>query len=77
MNINDRRDSIYTDKGEALKEHARIIRQGGKAYMRRYNCPRLGTVYRLRVQKKPALSRLLFKRSLLDRRLGDDNISSS
>lgn len=54
MKTNDPRDRFYTDRNSALIEHTRIIRQGGKAYVRRYNHPKRGALYRLRVQKNPA-----------------------
>lgn len=54
MNLNDPRDSFFTDRNTALTEHRRILRQGGKAYVRRYNHPKRGALYRLRVQKNPA-----------------------
>jgi hypothetical protein len=54
MNLNDPRDSFYTDKNAALTEQRRIIRQGGKAYVRTYVHPRKGKLHRLRVQKNPA-----------------------
>jgi len=54
MNLNDPRDAFFTDKTDALREHKRILRLGGKAYMRAYNHPKRGRLYRLRVQKNPA-----------------------
>jgi ubiquinone/menaquinone biosynthesis C-methylase UbiE len=54
MNLNDPRDRFYDNKEDALTEHRRILRQGGKAYCRRYNHPKRGALYRLRVQKNPA-----------------------
>jgi hypothetical protein len=54
MNTTDPRDSFFSKQGDALKRQSVIIRQGGKAYVRRYNHPKRGTLYRLRVQKNPA-----------------------
>jgi len=53
MQLNDPRDSFYTDKQTALTEHKRILRLGGKAHCRRYNLNGKA-IYRVRVQKKPA-----------------------
>lgn len=53
MQLNDPRDSFYTDKQAALTEHRRILRLGGKAYCRAYN-NKGKVLYRLRVQRKPA-----------------------
>ena len=53
MQLNDPRDSFFTDKNAALTEHKRIWRLGGKAYVRAY-CNKGKTLYRLRVQKNPA-----------------------
>jgi hypothetical protein len=44
-----RLDSFFTDRNAAITEQHRIIRQGGKAYVRRFK-----DLYRLRVQKNPA-----------------------
>ena len=54
MNLNDPRDTFFRKQGEALKAQSRIIRRGGKAYVRRYEHPKRGSLYRLRVQKNPA-----------------------
>jgi hypothetical protein len=54
MNLDDPRDSFFTDKTDALREHKRLLRQGSKAYLRAYNHPKRGRLYRLRVQKNSA-----------------------
>lgn len=54
MNMTDPRDSFYTKQEDALNLQRQIIRHGGKAYVRRYNHPTRGSLYRLRVQKKTA-----------------------
>lgn len=53
MQLNDPRDSFFTDRNAALMEHHRILRLGGKAYFRKY-MNKGKALYRLRVQKNPA-----------------------
>jgi hypothetical protein len=55
MNLNDPRDTFFSKQGDALREQSRIIRRGGKAYVRRYNDAKRGTFYRLRVQRAAAV----------------------
>jgi hypothetical protein len=54
MNLNDSRDTFFRKRNPALAAQARIIRAGGHAYVRRYEHPKRGTLYRLRVQPNPA-----------------------